>query len=366
MPLDGRASESLPRVDIFAPPGGFVGPIRVRWNEFYVQTILPPPPGEAFTVSYTYRATPVDTIIVARDLGAGTVVSFDVKMFHDQLGSFFAMGDARKSLIVGGAGADTLRGGNGNDDIMGGGGNDSITGDNGNDSVAGGTGDDTLSGGNGDDTAKGGDGEDRLVGGAGNDRLDGEAGNDTLAGGDGNDDLFGDAGDDSLIGGAGNDQLHGGEDNDTLAGGEGDDVLVGAEGNDKMFGGTGNDNLGGGEGDDVVDGGTGNDFLNGGAGRDRLTGGAGNDTFVFDGINDGPDIITDFTSGQDRILFNFLPPGTSFVSGANPAVGAGPHVIHNTGNGRLFVDPDGAGGQPPVLIGIVGGAIAEGDLIFGM
>lgn len=366
MSLDARVSRTLPQVDLFAPPGAFIGPIRVRWDEFYVQTILPPPPGEDFFVRYTYPSTPVDVIVTARDLGAVQVVSFDVKMFHDQLAGFFAMGDGRRSLIVGGQGNDTLRGGNGNDDVLGGGGDDSITGDNGNDSLEGGAGNDILSGGNGDDTAKGGSGDDRVFGGDGNDRLEGEDGNDILAGGDGNDDLYGDAGDDSLTGGAGDDELVGGEGRDTLAGGDGRDVLVGMEGDDRLFGGAGNDNLGGGEGDDVLDGGTGNDFLNGGAGRDRLTGGAGNDTFVFDGINDGPDIITDFTSGQDRILFNFLPPGTSFVSGPNPVVGAGPHVIHNTGNGRLFVDPDGAGGQAPVLIGIVGGAIAEGDLIFGL
>ena len=34
--------------------------------------------------------------------------------------------------------------------------------------------------------------------------------------------------------------------------------------------------------------------------NDRLTGGAGADTFIF-GRDHGDDVITDFTSGEDRI-----------------------------------------------------------------
>ena len=52
--------------------------------------------------------------------------------------------------------------------------------------------------------------------------------------------------------------------------------------------------------DDVLDGGDGDDIIEGGAGFDTLTGGAGADVFVFR-AGDGPDNITDFTAGEDRI-----------------------------------------------------------------
>jgi Ca2+-binding RTX toxin-like protein len=66
----------------------------------------------------------------------------------------------------------------------------------------------------------------------------------------------------------GDDFLNGGGQNDTLVGGEGDDVLIG------------------------------------GFGADVHTGGAGADTFVFNGMMDLGDRITDFVSGEDRITFD--------------------------------------------------------------
>ena len=49
----------------------------------------------------------------------------------------------------------------------------------------------------------------------------------------------------------------------------------------------------------------GNDTLDGGAGTDTLTGGTGNDIFKFTAVTDtkvpAPDILTDFTSGEDVI-----------------------------------------------------------------
>ena len=56
-------------------------------------------------------------------------------------------------------------------------------------------------------------------------------------------------------------------------------------------------------------GGSGNDRLVGGDGIDRLTGGVGNDTLIGGVGNDifqinsgiGRDLITDYTSGEDRI-----------------------------------------------------------------
>ena len=57
----------------------------------------------------------------------------------------------------------------------------------------------------------------------------------------------------------------------------------------------------------MLNGVAGNDLLTGGLGHDTLTGGAGNDIFDFNSVDESPvgaglrDIITDFTSGQDKI-----------------------------------------------------------------
>jgi len=113
---------------------------------------------------------------------------------------------------------------------------------------------------------------------------------DTLLGGDsiefGNDTIDAGAGDDRVSGLAGRDSIYGGDGNDTLAGGNGNDTIVG---------GAGNDSLDGGSGDDVLNISTG-DSVTSGAGFDRinLDLSAG-----FDAAN--PPIITDFTSGEDKI-----------------------------------------------------------------
>lgn len=59
----------------------------------------------------------------------------------------------------------------------------------------------------------------------------------------------------------------------------------------------------GGNGDDKLYGGSGDDLLRGDGGNDILQGGAGNDTFWFynPSLDDGADVIKDFTAGQDKI-----------------------------------------------------------------
>ncbi|QJI32084.1 hypothetical protein HKK55_26420 [Pseudomonas sp. ADAK18] len=60
-----------------------------------------------------------------------------------------------------------------------------------------------------------------------------------------------------------------------------------------------------GSGDDHLTGNAANNRLKGGAGADRLEGGAGADIFVYDKASDStesrPDLLLDFTSGQDKI-----------------------------------------------------------------
>lgn len=61
------------------------------------------------------------------------------------------------------------------------------------------------------------------------------------------------------------------------------------------------------DGADRLRGGDGNDVLRGDKGADLLTGGAGNDVFRIDdraGTIDGLDRIDDFTSGEDKIVFD--------------------------------------------------------------
>lgn len=73
-----------------------------------------------------------------------------------------------------------------------------------------------------------------------------------------------------------------------------------------LTGGNGDDILRGIGGDDTLRGGAGDDILNDGTGEDVMFGGAGADVFVltFDGL---PDIINDFTIGEDRIDLSGWP-----------------------------------------------------------
>ena len=178
---------------------------------------------------------------------------------------------------------------------------------------------------------------DTLFGTAYADEIHGGNGMDVLFGYGGNDFLFGDAGNDTLIGGAGADVLNGGIGFDTASyasatgsvyvnlaantGAYGDaqgdtfssiekvvgsnytDVLVAHDAGVVFEGGGGHDYLTGGAGVDNLSGGAGNDTLEGGAGWDVLAGGSGADHFVFH-RGDGPDVITDFQQGIDKISLN--------------------------------------------------------------
>jgi Ca2+-binding RTX toxin-like protein len=189
----------------------------------------------------------------------------------------------------------------------------------------------------------------------------------TLNGNKKNNTLNGTEGDDILNGKAGKDKLFGEAGNDTLNGGKGNDKLDDTDGNDTLNGGQGKDTLKGGEGDDR---------LNGGKGKDKLTGGEGDDQFIF--TNAGRkdvDTIKDFTSGNDKIafsaeLFDDLDAGPlaqiNFkVLGEGENVDANDRVIYNAGNGKLYIDLDGKGGDAAVLIARLSGApsVAFDDIL---
>ncbi len=80
-----------------------------------------------------------------------------------------------------------------------------------------------------------------------------------------------------------------------------DSIILGNQGNDQIFGNGGNDLIHGGLGTDTLNGGEGNDRLAGDQNNDILTGGGGSDQFIWGHINDGHDLITDFTDGIDKI-----------------------------------------------------------------
>jgi len=250
--------------------------------------------------------------------------------------------------------------------IVGTDGNDSLTGTIGHDAIHGGKGDDYLGGGHGNDLLFGEDGNDTLSGGAGSDLLDGGIGNDCLLGAGGADQNVGGAGFDTVTyaastagvtvnfafgygqGGyaegdtySGIERIIGSSHNDTLI----SDTSVGV----RFEAGAGNDGVRGGSGLDNVDGGIGDDWLEGGLGIDVLTTAAGGDTIVFN-LGDGPDLVTDFQPGVDRIALrtgggNFLGDGGPYGTfGPDYQLESGPDVsvIENwrVVDDQLFYDTD--------------------------
>lgn len=230
------------------------------------------------------------------------------------------------------------------------------------------------------DEIHGGLGADTLFGGGGDDLLFGEAGNDRLSGGAGNDTLYGGAGNDTLVGGTGADALIGGDGFDTVSyasagtaihvnlaanfgsigDAEGDtfsgiDKIVGSSHGDTLVaddsgvvidGGDGNDDIWGGAGFDVLNGGSGDDWLEGGRGLDVLTGGSGGDYFNFN-WGDGPDLVTDFQPGVDKIVLRdgflvyggpFGPDGELLTGTEVPVLNPDNH--HSNLMRKLFYDTD--------------------------
>ena len=147
---------------------------------------------------------------------------------------------------------------------------------------------------------------------------------------------------------------------DNINGFNGNDFLDGGGGGDTIIGGNGNDTLLGNEGNDDLQGDNGNDDIRGGLGQDTLQGGGNNDRFVYVSVEESGaafsqrDIITDFTSGNDKIDLNaidanVIPGGNqdfTLIPGAIPGgafTGAPGELTYNPfgGNGILRGDVDG-------------------------
>ena len=146
---------------------------------------------------------------------------------------------------------------------------------------------------------------------------------------------------------------------------------------DNITGGLGNDVIFGGAGSDILSGGLGNDIISGGQGGDILTGGDGADTFVFASGDTSTvfanDVISDFTSGEDKfdfgqVLDNFVIADgvamalSDFLANASAffAVGqANAYIAYNVGdigNGLIAVDhnQDGVFGAGDSLVQLIG------------
>jgi len=224
---------------------------------------------------------------------------------------------------------------------------------------------------------------DTIYGYAGNDSINGFAGNDYIDGGIGNDTLMGGPGNNTLVGGAGNDFLDGSlGTNDVIFGGAGFDTalysslagfntaaangvenpflvnIVGTAGPDNLVGTPFNDTIVGGAGADVINGAGGNDSIVGGTGADILTGGAGTNTFVYTGILDAGDTITDFFPPlNDRLNLS-----ASGFGGVNPLVLNTNLFIGSFGN--LVGTSFGAGAIGPSFAYSDAGGVVPGSVYF--
>jgi uncharacterized protein len=96
-------------------------------------------------------------------------------------------------------------------------------------------------------------------------------------------------------------------------------------------------------GRDTIVGTAGNDVIEGGAGADTLTGGAGNDQFVYTSMLDVGDTITDFTVGQDLLVFTKLLQSLA-IGGANPLATGHVTCTMSAGSAVIGVDTDGSAG----------------------
>lgn len=270
---------------------------------------------------------------------------------------------------------DHIGGTNYSDIIEGFGGNDRLWGYGGNDDLYGGSGDDFLFGGSGHDDLYGGTGWDYMEGGTGDDRYFVDSHNDKVVeyAGEGIDEVvtilssyvLPTSVEDLTYEGFSSFRGTGNSLSNDIYGGDYADTLQGLAGHDRLFGYAGNDTLVGGSGNDRLSGGAGHDWIFGGSGNDILTGGSGQDDFHFDTKPNGStnfDRITDFVAGEDAIYLNRdvftgissdgVLSAAAYVEGTR-ARDSSDRIVYDQGTGKIFYDPDGAGGAAQVLFATV-------------
>ncbi|WP_149537287.1 beta strand repeat-containing protein [Siccirubricoccus phaeus] len=150
------------------------------------------------------------------------------------------------------------------------------------------------------------------------------------------------------------------------------ELVLGAAGNDRLtlLGGTAA-SLSGGGGADTLLGGAGADTLAGGAGADSLTGGAGADRFLFAAAADStaaaPDRITDFTHGEDLLVFSGLLQGSFAWRGAGGfSAGGDTQARFADATQQLQIDLNGDGSldMAVVLLGMNAAKLGAGDFLW--
>lgn len=159
---------------------------------------------------------------------------------------------------------------------------------------------------------------------------------------------------------------------------EGFSSINGVKGNLAIIRGTVIEVAVGGKAGDTI---TGNDHANalyGNLGSDRLTGNGGEDFFVFDTAPSAgnADIVTDFTIGEDRLVFNNAvftkigKDGAMAVSAfaANDgglAEDRRDRIVYDTASGEVFYDADGSKSGKAVLVAQIdpGLALSASDML---
>ena len=268
-------------------------------------------------------------------------------------------GTETDNYLTGTSNNDLINGRDGNDILVGRKGLDALDGGKGDDFLSAGAGNDYLFGKEGDDFLAGGKDDDFLNGGIGEDLLQGDKGSDYLVGADGQDTLFGGQGDDLIDGGADNDFIKDTNGNNSLFGNAGDDLLFAGQGDDALYGDAGSDRLLANRGNDRLFGGEGNDILTGGSGSDTLSGGINDDLFVFNSFDEGVDTITDFSVGDDTLVFSaagfsedLIPARVSseMLVLDSAATTKAHRFIYDSSSGNLFYDSDGIGEEEQLQI----------------
>jgi hypothetical protein len=141
--------------------------------------------------------------------------------------------------------------------------------------------------------------------------------------------------------------LNGTNGNDFYVGNDWSDFIAAYDGDDKLYGFGGTDSLYGDAGNDLLNGGSGDDVLWGGTGDDILIGGTGKDVFFFvngvspisagTSIQEGNDIIKDFTPGEDKLDFLFVEGLKSFADVQMRMHEEGSNLVINL-NGNLVIN----------------------------
>jgi Ca2+-binding RTX toxin-like protein len=119
--------------------------------------------------------------------------------------------------------------------------------------------------------------------------------------------------------------------------------ITGTSKADKLTGTNGQDTISGLAGKDTLIGGNGDDIIIGGFDGDRLTGGLGQDLFVYNGMQDAGDTITDFNVEQDKLVLSNLFEAIDY-QGVDPIDDGYLQFVQQGSSTVVQVDADGIDG----------------------